>query len=98
MDFVIGLFRFNGYNTICIIINRLLKERYYIPCLTEDDQTNIEAITDILLNNVFRCYSLLNSIILDRGPQFVSALWQLFCKRLKIGFKLFIIYYPQING
>jgi len=43
IDFVINLPESEGYNAILLVIDRLSKERYYIPCLTKENGTDIEA-------------------------------------------------------
>jgi len=43
MDFVIDLPESEGYNAILIVIDRLSKERHYIPCSTKENGTDIEA-------------------------------------------------------
>ena len=56
------------YNIIYIVIDRLIKERHYIPYTAEEDSTTAKAIADILIREVFRLYDLLALIISDRGP------------------------------
>ena len=55
------------YNIIYVIINRLIKERYYISYIAEEDGTTVEIIADILIREVFRLYGLLVLIISNRG-------------------------------
>ena len=44
LDFIIGLFVHINYNAILIIVNYLIKEKYYILCITNKNNTIIEAI------------------------------------------------------
>ena len=98
MDFIVGLPQAQGSNAICTIIDRLSKERHYVPCTATDKGTSTEATAEILIGWVFRIHSLLSSIILDRGPQFMSAVWKSFCTRLGISSNLSIAYHPEIDG
>ena len=49
MDFITGLSMSEDYNVICTIIDRLLKERHYIPCHSEDQGTSAEKVVKIML-------------------------------------------------
>ena len=67
-----------------------------------DRYTNM-AITsaetaEVVMREVFRHHSLLDSIISDRGPQFVLKLWKYLFKMLKVTCNLSYGYYPQIDG
>ena len=53
MDFVTGLPECELKNTILMVINRLAKERVYIPCSDKDEGTNAEATAKMLLHNVW---------------------------------------------
>ena len=68
MNFITGLPWLEGFNAINVIIDRLIKERYYVPCVSGEDGTTSEATVLILLKEVFRLYGLPFSIISDRGP------------------------------
>ena len=48
LDFVTGLPPSNSYNAVLIVINRLTKERYYIPCTTDKNGTTTEATAYLL--------------------------------------------------
>jgi hypothetical protein len=68
MDFIIRLpLLIKGFNIILIIINRLFKERYYIPYTAKDEGTLIKKIINLFLRWVYRIHSLLNLFILNRG-------------------------------
>lgn len=45
LDFVTGLFVSNSYNTILMVINFLIKERNYILCIINENNTTTEGIT-----------------------------------------------------
>ena len=49
-------------------MDRLTKKYYYILYIIIDKKTFIKTIIDILLNYIFYTYSLLNLIVLNRGP------------------------------
>ena len=68
MDFIIGLPLLSEYNAIYIIVNRLIKERYYITYIVSDNDTSVDAVIDIIISWVFRLYELPASIVFDRDP------------------------------
>ncbi len=49
MNYVIDLFNSDGNNAILTIICKLLKERHYIPCFTDDEKITAEKIIKLLL-------------------------------------------------
>ena len=53
------------YNVIYVIINKFIKERYYISYITDDKGIFIENIANIFIKYIFRLYKLLALIIFD---------------------------------
>ncbi len=51
---------------IYILINRLIKSRYYISYINKESKTIIKVIKLILLKKVFRLYNLLYNIIFNK--------------------------------
>ncbi len=49
MNYVINLFNSDDNNAILTIICRLLKERYYISCFTDDEEITAEKTVKLLL-------------------------------------------------
>jgi hypothetical protein len=50
MNFIIGLpLLIKGFNTILTIINKLSKERYYIPYTVKDEGTSAKEIINLFL-------------------------------------------------
>ena len=73
MDFVVGLPKSQGYDgkqydAILMVVDRLSKERHYIPCTEEDNGTNAEATAGLFLRYVWRYHGLPVSLTSDRGP------------------------------
>ena len=71
LDFVTGLFISNGFNAILIIIDCLTQKRHCIPCIRDKNNTTIKAITQLLLQNMWKIYSFPLSLTLDRSSQFI---------------------------
>ena len=97
INFIVDLLLLQEHNVIWVIIDRLIKERHYVLCTTEDDETSIESTIEMLIKEIFRLHELSTSIMFDRGPQFVTTIWKSFCKRLNIQIKLFTIFHFEIN-
>ena len=98
IDFITGLPVSEGFNAICAIVDRLSKERHYAPYIATDQGTSAEATADILIRYVFRSHGLPESIISDRGLQFVSLVWKILYQRLKIDVKLSTAFHPETDG
>lgn len=98
LDFITGLPMSNGQNAILAIVDRLSKERHYVPCLAHDEGTSAEETAMMLLTWVFRLHGLPETIVSDRGPQFVSTVWKSLCKRLGISSNLSTAFHPQTDG
>ena len=57
-----------------------------------------EKTVGIVTREVFRHHDLPNSIINDRGPQFVFKFWKHLFKMLKVTCNLSSSYHPQTDG
>ncbi len=49
MNFIIDLPDSYDYNAILTVICRLLKERHYISCITDDEDITVEKTAEMLL-------------------------------------------------
>ena len=52
-------------------MNRLIKKRYYVLCITKNDNTFIKSIVEMFIRKVFYIHELSILIMFDRGSQFV---------------------------
>ncbi len=53
MNFIINLFDSSKYNAILTIICKLLKERHYISCITDDDDITVKKTAEMLIQWVY---------------------------------------------
>ena len=58
-----------GYDAVYIIINRLDKRIYSIPCYKI---TTVKDIVQLFITNVYRTHGSPETIVSNRGPQFIS--------------------------
>lgn len=55
----------NNYNVVLIIIDQLIKQRYYILYIIDKNGIIIKVITYLLLNNILKFYDFPLLLILD---------------------------------
>jgi hypothetical protein len=97
LAFVIELFESRNYNAVFMIINRLSKMHHYISCTTNENETTIEETAKLLIQHVWKLHELLITMIFDRDFQFISLVWNIICKILKIKTKLFTAFHSKTN-
>jgi len=95
VDFVTGLPRSKGYDAICVVVDRLTKQRHLIPCTTT---ITAEELGVLFCDRVVRYHGLPETIVSDRGPQFASRFWKHLCSCLKIDARLSTAFHPQTDG
>jgi len=93
-DFITKLPLVQGYNSILVVVDRLMKMVYLIPTI---EKTLVEGLARLFRNNVWKWHRLLESIILDRGPQFIAGLIRELNKILEIKSKMSTAFHPQID-
>jgi len=94
-DFITKLPLTQGYNAILVVINRFTKIGYFIPTT---EMTRAKGLARLFRDNVWKLHGLLDSIILDREPQFaVDIMKELNCI-LGIETKLLTVFHPQTDG
>jgi len=71
VDFIIKLLVVARKNVILVICDRLSKMMHFVA-ITEG--TSAEGLARLFRDNVWKLYGLLESVMSDRGPQFVVKL------------------------
>ena len=83
-----------------VVVDRLTKMRHYISCAAKetDNGTSAPAIERLFLDHILWLHGLPETIVSDRGPQFISAFWEHLTTSLGIKRKLSTAYHPQTDG
>ena len=68
VDFITKLLLVQGYNSILVVVDRLTKMVHFI--LTTE-KISAEGLARLFRDNVWKLHGLPESIISDRGPQFI---------------------------
>jgi len=95
MDFITDLPLSEGADSILIVIDRLTKIAYVIPCTTEMDAKQFQ---EMFLREIFRLHGLPRDIITDRGSIFTSDPWKKTTKKLGIERRLSTAFHRQTDG
>jgi len=93
-DFITKLPIAQGYDSILVVVDQLMKIVYFIPTT---EKTSAEGLARLFRDNVWKLYGLPESIISDRGPQFAAGIiWEL-NRMLGIESKLLTAFHPQTD-
>ncbi len=84
-----------GKDTILVVCNRLSKMMHFITTIEE---ISAEELARLFRDNVWKLHGLPESIVSDKGPQFVVELTKELNKMLGIKTKLSTVFHPQIDG
>lgn len=95
MDFVEGLPKSKGKDTILVVVDRLTKYCHLIP-LTHP-YTAIKVAQEVL-DNVIKMHGMPQAIISYRDPFFVSQFWKELFTNLGTQVRLSTAYHPQTDG
>ena len=95
VDFITKLPMSKGYDSILVVCDRFSKMSHFMV-ITE--KTIAEGLARLFRDNMWKLYGLLESVILDRGPQFAAGLTKELNKMLGIETKLSMVYHPQTDG
>ncbi|GJR72667.1 putative reverse transcriptase domain-containing protein [Tanacetum coccineum] len=96
MDFVTKLPKTaNGYDTIWVIIDRLIKSAHFLP-MRENDP--MEKLMKLYMKEVVTRHRVPVSIISDRDGRFTSLFWQALHKALGTRLDMSTAYHPETDG
>jgi len=94
-DFITKLLLAQGYDSILVVVDRLTKIVHFI---STTEKMSAGELVRLFRDNVWKLHGLLESIILDRGPQFAAGLMRELNGMLGIKSKLSTAFHPQIDG
>ena len=90
VDFITKLPVVAGKDTILVVCNRLSKMTHFVATTEE---TSVEELARLFRNNVWKLHGLPESVVSDRGPQFVAELMKELNQILGIKMKLSTVFH-----
>jgi len=94
-DFITKLPIAQGYDSVLVVVDRLTKMVHFVPTT---EKTLAEGLARFFKDNVWKLHGLPESIISDRGLQFVAGIMQELNRMLGIESKLSTVFHPQTDG
>ena len=95
MDFIVGLPDSSGYNAMLVVVDRLSKMAHAIPCR---EDTTTEDLAELFVTHVWQHHGWPESLVSDRGGQFVAGFWKVLNKRLGAKVTLSTAFHPETDG
>ncbi len=83
-----------GKDAILVVCDRLSKMTYFV---VTTEETSVEGLARLFWDNMWKLHSLPESVISDRGPQFMAKLTKELNKMLGIETKLLAVFHPQMD-
>jgi transposase InsO family protein len=84
-----------GFDNIYVVIDRLSKQAVSILCHKE---VTAKDIAHLFIRHVYSYFGPPDSIVSDRGLQFISWFWKEFCCILGVDIYLSTADHPQTDG
>jgi len=95
VDFITKLQVVAGKDAILVVCDRLSKMTHFVATT---EGTSMEGLARLLRDNVWKLHGLPESVVSDKGPQFVAELTKKLNKMLGIKTKLSTAFHPQTDG
>ena len=95
VDFITKLLLVAGKDVILVVCNKLSKMTYF---MATTERTLEEVLVRLFRDNVWKLHGLLESIVLDRKPQFVAEMIKELNNILGIETKLSTLFHLQTDG
>ncbi|XP_072146319.1 uncharacterized protein [Setaria viridis] len=95
MDFIEGLPKSEGYDTILVVVDRFSKYAHFIPL---HHPFIAQTVAQTVFDNVMKLHGLPKSIVSDRDKVFTSHFWTELLKLMDITLNMSTTYHPQTDG
>nr|GEY61150.1 hypothetical protein [Tanacetum cinerariifolium] len=96
MDFITKLPKSSqGFDTIWVIVDRLIKSAYFFPVRENDP---LDKLARLYLNRIVTRHGIPVSIIYDRDGRFTSNFWKSFQKALGTDLSMITAYHLETDG
>ena len=94
VDFITKLLIVARKNVILVVCDRLSKMTYFV---TTTEGTSVEGLARLFRDNMWKLHGLPESVVSDRGLQFVAKLTKELNKILGIETRLSTVFHPQTD-
>ena len=94
VDFITKLPMVAGKDAILVVCDRLSKIMYFVATT---EGMSAEGLTRLFQNNIWKLNGLPESVVSDRGHQFVAELTKELNQMLGIEMKLLMVFHPQTD-
>ena len=94
VDFITKLLVVARKDMILVVYNRLSKIAHFVATR---EVTLVEGLARLFRDNIWKLHGLPESVISDRGPQFVAELMKELNKMLEIEMRLSTAFHPQTD-
>ena len=95
VDFIMKLLVVAGKDTILVVCDLLSKMTHFVATT---EGTSAEGLARLFQDNMWKLHGLPESVVSDRGPQFVAELTRELNRMLEIKTKLSTAFHPQTDG
>jgi len=95
VDFITKLLLVAGKDIVLVVCNKLFKMTYFVATTKE---TSAEELVQLFRDNMWKLYRFLESMVSDRGSQFVVDLTKELNQILGIETKLSTVFHSQTDG
>jgi len=95
MDFIEGLPKSQGKDTIFVVVDRLSKYAHFMPL---SHPFTAVTVAQLYFDHVFKLHGVPKTMVSDRDRVFLSQFWQEFFKLQHVATHLSTAYHPQSDG
>lgn len=95
VDLIAPLPRSHGSDAILVVVDRLSKRAHFIPTTTEVDSLGIARL---FRDHVWKLHGLPDTVLSDRGTQFVSGFMREFYSLIGVNSARSTAYHPRTDG
>uniref|UniRef100_A0A8C5M5A9 Gypsy retrotransposon integrase-like protein 1 n=1 Tax=Leptobrachium leishanense TaxID=445787 RepID=A0A8C5M5A9_9ANUR len=95
MDFIVDLPKSKRHTVVLTVVDRFSKMAHFVPL---PKLPTAKELAVVFAREIVRIHGVPSEIVSDRGAQFVSRFWRVFCAEMGVRLAFSSAYHPQTNG